>query len=180
MKSMSLSVAHVRSSDASTMTPLLSRTTQPPRCSIRSRAYVTSGESFVDDCASASVALPAAAVNNTAATNALRYMRLCPPPCAARIEAPVDLGLRQGLANAVEPLFGQLGVIEIEILQVRLAGEPRQRLVRHVGAIEPELGKRVIVRELRQPGIAHRRVVQVQRFELRQLRHPGHARVGDA
>ena len=66
-------------------------------------------------------------------------MLLCPPPRARGVEAPVDLGVRQRLLHAVEPLLGQLRVIQVEILQILLRRQPRQRLVRQVGAIEPEL-----------------------------------------
>ena len=149
MKSMSLSVAHVRSSDASTMTPSLSRATEPPRCSMRSMACATAGESCFRACAVA----PAAHRSRRQARSRQRDKRvrfsfsfsffvsilLRPPPRAHGVEAPVDLRVRQRLFHAVEPLLGQLCVVQVEVLQIFLRGQPRQRFVRQVGPVEPEV-----------------------------------------
>src|SRR5688572_10843419 len=130
MKSMSLSVAHVRSSDASTIVPSLSRATQPPRCSMRSMAWATAGESACRrDCAAAPLENPATSTSTrTDATRDTRVLfsffdlrfsiLLCPSPCARSVEAPVDLGLRQRLLHAVESLLGELCVVQVEIFQI--------------------------------------------------------------
>src|SRR5688572_22709864 len=180
-KSISLSVAHVRSSDASTMVPSLSRATQPPRCSMRSIACTTAGGS---NCRRDWPEAPPANETATTTTRLEVVIRsaisLCPAPRAGRVETPVDLSIWQRLLDAGEPLFGELRVIEVEVFHVLLLHEPWQRLVGDIGAIELELRKSRVLRQQSDTRVANRCVIQVQRCEPRQLRDPRHAFVRDA